>query len=398
MCTFSFFPFLRAQSRGMIKCKKCNQVEFIQKSGIMRGKQRYYCKSCDYHFTIGDENTPQEPKRHHEVTIMDIARQLGISKSTVSRALRGHTDIHEGTRQMILDLAKELDYEPNPLANALLKRRTNIIGMLVPEFRHYFFPTIIMGAQAVLSKAGYNLMIFQSDESYETEVANVKALLRSRVDGLLVSITGKTENFDHFRTVLQKEVPLVFFNRVCPELETPQVIIDDYSGAFQAVEHLIEQGYQRIAHLAGPTILSIARYRLQGYLDAMEKHNLPIEAGLVVYHDLTEESARDCARQLLDLPSPPEAIFAVNDPSALEVLLLAKQRKIKVPQDLGIVGFSNDPVSALIEPALTTVEQPVWEIGEQSAQLLLEQLEQPRLETKVLKTRLIVRDSSKRRG
>lgn len=382
----------------MIKCKKCNQIEFIQKSGIMRGKQRYYCKACDYHFTIGDESTAQEPKRHHEVTIMDIARQLGISKSTVSRALRGHTDIHEGTRQMILDLAKELDYEPNPLANALLKRRTNVIGMLVPEFRHYFFPTIIMGAQAVLSKAGYNLMIFQSDESYETEVANIKALLRSRVDGLLVSITGKTQNFDHFRTVLQKEVPLVFFNRVSPELETPQVIIDDYSGAFQAVEHLIEQGYRRIAHLAGPTILSIARYRLQGYLDAMQKHNLPIEEGLVVHHDLTEDSARECARHLLDLPKPPEAIFAVNDPSALEVLLLAKQRKIKVPQDLGIVGFSNDPVSALIEPSLTTVEQPVWEIGEQSAQLLLEQLEQPSLEKRVLKTRLIVRDSSRRRG
>lgn len=183
-----------------------------------------------------------------------------------------------------------------------------------------------------------------------------------------------------------------------PELETPQVIIDDYSGAFQAVEHLIDQGYRRIAHLAGPTILSIARYRLQGYLDAMQKHNLPIEEGLVVHHDLTEESARECARQLLDLPNPPEAIFAVNDPSALEVFLLAKQRKIKVPQDLGIVGFSNDPVSALIEPALTTVEQPVWEIGEQSAQLLLEQLEQPSLEKRVLKTRLIVRDSSRRRG
>lgn len=364
----------------------------------MRGKQRYYCKSCDFHFTIVAENTLPAPKRHHEVTIMDIAQQLGISKSTVSRALRGHTDIHEGTRQMILDLAKKLDYEPNPLANALLKRRTNIIGMLVPEFRHYFFPTIIMGAQAVLSKAGYNLMIFQSDESYETEVANVKALLRSRVDGLLVSITGKTQNFDHFRTVLQKEVPTVFFNRVCPELETPQVIIDDYSGAFQAVEHLIEQGYRRIAHLAGPSILQIAQLRMKGYVDAIQKHGLPLDESLIVYHDLSEENARLCARHLLDLRRPPEAIFAVNDPSALEVLLLAKQRGIKVPQDLGIVGFSNDPVSAIVEPSLSTVEQPVWEIGAQSAQLLLEQLELPRVEKRVLKTRLIVRASSQRRS
>lgn len=381
---------------GMIKCKKCNQIEFIQKSGIMRGKQRYYCKSCDFHFTINETTAPQENRRPHEVTIMDIAHQLGISKSTVSRALRGHADIHEGTRKMILDLAQELDYQPNPLANALLKRQTNIVGILVPEFRHYFFPTFIMGAQEVLSKAGYNVMICQSDESYETEVANVKALLRSRVDGLLVSITAKTDNFDHFRAVMQKEIPLVFFNRVCPELDTPQVIIDDYSGAFQAVEHLIEQGYRRIAHLAGPVTLQVSRLRLQGYIDALQKHQLPLDQDLIVYHDLTEEHARICARQLLDLTQPPDAIFAVNDPCAIEIMLIAKERGINIPQDLGIVGFSNDPISAIIEPSLTTVEQPVWKIGEESARLLLEQMEHPTVEKRTLATRLIVRKSSQR--
>jgi LacI family transcriptional regulator/LacI family repressor for deo operon, udp, cdd, tsx, nupC, and nupG len=383
----------------MIRCKKCNQVEFIQKSGIMRGKQRYYCKSCDFHFTIAEEFSPAATsKRHHEVTIMDIARQLGVSKSTVSRALRGNADIHEGTRQAILDLAQKLDYQPNPLANALLKRRTNTVGILVPEFQHFFFPTLIMGAQDVLTQAGYNLMIFQSNESYETEVANVKALLRSRVDGIMASITGESQNFDHFRTVLQKEIPLVFFNRVCPELATPQVIIDDYSGAFQAVEHLIEQGYRRIAHLAGPPNLQIARLRRQGYLDALQKYGLLIDEDLIVYHNLIERNARACAQQLLDLPQPPDAIFVVNDPSAIETMLLAKQRGIQIPQELGIVGFSNDPVSSIIEPALTTVEQPVREIGAQSAQLLLAQLQTPNLEQKVLATRLIVRDSSRRKG
>lgn len=362
----------------------------------MRGKQRYYCKSCDFHFTINETTAPQENRRPHEVTIMDIAHQLGISKSTVSRALRGHADIHEGTRKMILDLAQELDYQPNPLANALLKRQTNIVGILVPEFRHYFFPTFIMGAQEVLSKAGYNVMICQSDESYETEVANVKALLRSRVDGLLVSITAKTDNFDHFRAVMQKEIPLVFFNRVCPELDTPQVIIDDYSGAFQAVEHLIEQGYRRIAHLAGPVTLQVSRLRLQGYIDALQKHQLPLDQDLIVYHDLTEEHARICARQLLDLTQPPDAIFAVNDPCAIEIMLIAKERGINIPQDLGIVGFSNDPISAIIEPSLTTVEQPVWKIGEESARLLLEQMEHPTVEKRTLATRLIVRKSSQR--
>jgi LacI family transcriptional regulator, repressor for deo operon, udp, cdd, tsx, nupC, and nupG len=373
-------------------------VEFIQKSGIMRGKQRYYCKSCDFHFTIPEAIADDSVKKYHEVTIMDIAQQLGVSKSTVSRALRGHADIHEGTRKAVLELAQELDYQPNPLANALLKRRTNTVGIMVPEFQHFFFPTLIMGAQEVLTTAGFNLMIFQSNESYETEVANVKALLRSRVDGIMASITGQTQNFDHFRIILQKEVPLVFFNRVCPELTTPQVIIDDYSGAFQAVEHLIEQGYHRIAHLAGPQTLQIARLRKQGYLDALKKYGLPVDEDLIVYHDLIEKNARACAQQLLDLPQPPDAIFVVNDPSAIETMLLAKQRGIKIPEDLGVVGFSNDPVSSIIEPALTTVEQPVKEIGAQSAHLLLNQFQTPNLEQKILATRLIVRTSSMRKG
>lgn len=384
----------------MIKCTKCQQIEFVQKSGIVRGKQRYFCKSCNYHFTLPEPAHPTEGKRHHQVTIMDIANELKISKSTVSRALRGHSDIHEGTRKMILDLAQQLEYQPNPLASALLKSRTNIVGILVPEFRHYFFPTIIMGAQEVLSKAGYNVMICQSDESYETEMANVKALMSSRVDGLLVSVTTQTNNFDHFRAILRKEVPLVFFNRVCPELETPQVIVDDYNGAFQAVEHLIEQGYRRIAHLAGPISLLVSRLRLKGYLDALQKHNLPVENDLIIHYDLTEEKARIYANYLLSLPQPPDAIFAINDPTAIEIMLVAKSRGVKISEELGIVGFSNDPISAIIEPPLTTVEQPVWEMGKQAAHLLLNQINSEVSEWKpipqVLKTRLIVRGSSRK--
>lgn len=295
---------------------------------------------------------------------------------------------------MILDLAQQLEYQPNPLANALLKSRTNIVGILVPEFRHYFFPTVIMGAQEILSKAGYNVMICQSDESYDTEVANVKALMNSRVDGLLVSVTTQTNNVDHFRAVLRKEVPLVFFNRVCPELDTPQVIVDDYAGAFQAVEHLVQQGYRRIAHLAGPVSLLVSRLRMQGYLDALQKHGLPVDNELIIHYDLTEEKARIYANYLLSLPQPPDAIFAINDPTAIEIILVAKSRGIKIPQELGIVGFSNDPISAIIEPPLTTVEQPVWEMGRQAARILLEQMENPRIETYQLPTRLVVRGSS----
>lgn len=358
----------------MIKCPKCYQVESVQKAGIIRGKQRYCCKSCTFHFTLPDLPT-QPPSKRHQVTIVDIAHELGISKSTVSRALRGHTDIHAGTRQMVLDLAQQLEYQPNPLANALLKSRTNTVGIIVPEFRHYFFPATIIGAQEVLSAAGYNVMICQSDESYETEVANVKALMSSRVDGLLVSLTSQTNNFDHFRAVMRREVPLVFFNRVCAELDTPQVVVDDYEGAVAAVAHLIAQGYRRIAHLAGPIGLKVSQLRLQGYQDTLQQHGFPIDEALIIHHDLTPEKARIYTNHLLSLPQPPDAIFAINDPTAIEIMLVARSRGIKIPQELGVVGFSDDPIAAIIEPALTTVSQPVLDIGRQAARLLIEQIE-----------------------
>jgi len=384
----------------MIHCPKCKQTENINKAGVIRGKQRYFCKSCDLHFTIPEVQKEAAKRPHHQVTIIDIANELGISKSTVSRALRGHGDIHEGTRQIVLDLAKQLDYQPNLLANALLKSRTNTIGIIVPEFRHYFFPAVIIGAQEILSKAGYNVMICQSDESYETEVANVKALMSSRVDGLLVSVTAQTNNFDHFRAVLRKEVPLVFFNRVCEELNTSQVVVDDYAGAFAAVEHLIVQGYRRIAHLAGPTTLQISLLRMQGYKDALQKHGLPFDNELLIHFDLTQDKARIYANYLLSLPHPPDAIFVINDPTAIEVMLIAKKRGIKIPQELGIVGFSNDPMSEIIEPNLTTVEQPVGKIGRVAAQLLLNEINSELSEWKkeeiILKTELIERGSSKK--
>jgi DNA-binding LacI/PurR family transcriptional regulator len=382
----------------MTPCPKCHQVEFVQKSGIIRGKQRYFCKPCDYYFTVPLPQVNTEKKRPHQVTIMDIANELGISKSTVSRALRGHTDIHAGTRQLVLDLAQQLEYQPNPLANALLKSRTNTIGIIVPEFRHHFFPAIIIGAQEVFSKAGYNVMICQSEECYETEVANVKALMSSRVDGFLVSVTSQTNNFDHFRAVMRKEVPMVFFNRVCPELETLQVVVDDYHGAFTAVEHLIEQGYKRIAHMAGPSSLQLSKNRKQGYLDALQKHNLPIDNDLIIDFDLTEEKARIYANHLLNLPNPPDAIFVINDPSAIEVMILAKSKGIKIPEELGIVGFSNDPVSTIIEPQLTTINQPIGEMGKLSATLLIKALEEKVVlnERHQLLTDLIVRKSSVR--
>jgi LacI family transcriptional regulator/LacI family repressor for deo operon, udp, cdd, tsx, nupC, and nupG len=383
----------------MVKCPTCQEVGTVTKAGIVRGRQRYFCKLCAAHFAPGPAEGKPKSAPRHQTTIVDLARELGISKSTVSRALRDQPDIHPGTRRAVLELAQNLDYQPNLMAYGLVKSRSNVIGMVVPEFYHYFFPNVIVGAQEVLQRAGYNLMICQSAESYETEVANVKTLMASRVDGLLVSLTAQTNNVEHLRALARRGVPLVFFNRICPDLDTPRVVVDDYEGAFGAVEHLIAQGYRRIAHLAGPPALLVSRLRQQGYLDALAAHGLQPDPDLVISYDLTVEKARIYAQHLLNLPQPPDAIFAINDPTAIEIMLVAKSRGVRIPDDLAVVGFSNDPMSAIIEPGLTTVAQPLPEMGRTAARLLLEQLSAgddfvPR--TEVLKTELIVRGSSVR--
>ena len=335
----------------------------------------------------------------HQPTIIDIARQLGISKSTVSRALTAHPHVNAKTRQQVLELAEKLDYQRNQLAISLLTNQTRTIGIMVPEFISYFFPKVIIGAQEELAKAGYNVIICHSNESYEIEVTNTKSLFASRVDGLIVSHTKETRNFDHFRTFTRKGIPVVFFNRVCEDMDVSKVTVDDYTGAFQAVEHLIQTGRRRIAHLSGPDTLPNSRNRRNGYLDALRHYNVPIDPALIIAYDLTLEKANIYVNHLLNLPDPPDALFAINDPTAIEALKVVKNRGLRVPDDLAVVGFSDDPISALIEPGLTTVSQPVSELGQQAAQLLLAQLRagagvvlEP--QTVMLPTKLVVRGST----
>jgi DNA-binding LacI/PurR family transcriptional regulator len=379
----------------MVKCPHCQQVDAINRAGLVRGRQRYFCKNCQTHFSLPPTDSPARTSGPHQVTIVDIAGQMGISKSTVSRALRGQADIHPGTRQAVLEMATQLDYQPNGLAHSLARSRTNTVGVLVPEFVTSFFPKVIISAQAVLAEAGYRVVICQSNETYATEVANSQTLLANRVDGLLVSHTKETRNFDHFRVFQRKGIPVVFFNRVCEDMNVPTVTVDDYRGAFLAVEHLIQTGRRRIAHLAGPDSLPNSRNRLNGYRDALLHYGLPVEADLVIAYDLTLEKANIYANHLLNLPQPPDALFAMNDPTAIEVLKVCRSRGINVPGELAVVGFSNDSVSELIEPALTTVVQPMTDIGREAARLLLGLLQgHEAIEQVVLPTQLVVRRSS----
>lgn len=376
-------------------------VHAISKSGKLRGKQRYYCKDCNIYFTISDpgkddSNTLNNKK--HIATIADIAKALNISKSTVSRALHEHSDINEQTRQAVLQTARDLDYQPNLLAKSLVQNKTNTIGIIVPEFLTYFFPTVIIGAQQIASAAGYNVIICQSQESYATELSNANVLIANRVDGVLISMTRETKNFDHYKRFERHGIPVVFFNRVCDEMNVPKVLVNDYQGAFKATEHLIKNGYRRIAHIGGPANLRLSHNRLNGYKDALKKYKLPILDELITGCDLSKRAAIKCAKHLLTLETPPDAVFCVNDPVAIQLMLVAKSIGINIPDKLGVVGFSNDPIAAIIEPALTTVEQPVAEMGKRAMQLLIDILQEKTNKSVTdylsLNTKLILRKSS----
>ena len=240
--------------------------------------------------------------KNHQVTILDIARILGISKSTVSRAITGHPRVKPETRKAVLELAEELDYQPNMMAINLVSNKSFTMGIIVPEFVTSFFPQVVVGAQEEAAKAGYTVLISPSNEDYLTEVTNTKVMMANRVDGILVSLTKETKNFDHLKIFQRKGIPIVFYNRVCNEMAVPKVVIDDYDAAYHAVEHLIKTGRKRIAHLAGPEGLPISQKRLNGYKDALAKNGIPINPELIISYDLTLTKVAIYVKHFMSLP------------------------------------------------------------------------------------------------
>lgn len=336
--------------------------------------------------------------KKHQVTILDIAKELKISKSTVSRALTNDPNIRAETKARVLELAEKWDYQRNMLALSLSKSKTNTIGIIVPDFKSSFFPNVILGAQQIAERAGYNTLICQSNEHYDIEVKNSRLMLANQVDGLLISICRETRNFDHLEVFQRKGIPLVLFNRVTDEIKCPKVMVDDYEGAYRAVEHLIKKGRKRIAHLGGPSSLKLSEKRLNGYKAALRKYKIPEDEELILSYNLDIDKVHIYVNHLLSLDNPPDAIFTVNDPTAIEVIRIIKKKKFRVPKDISVVGFSDDAVSSLIDPPLTTVSQPVFEMGQIAAELLIDFLKkdisQWKPVVKVLDTKLIVRSSS----
>jgi LacI family transcriptional regulator len=340
--------------------------------------------------------------RYNQVTIKDIARELGISPSTVSRALKDHPDISQETKRLVNELAEKLNYQPNIVALSLRQSKTNTIGVIIPEIVHFFFSTVISGIEDVAYSAGYNVILAQSNESQAREITDTKALYNSRVDGLLMSVSRETTNFDHIESLLAKGVPIVFFDRAYETDQTSKIIVDDFTGAKDATLHLIEQGCKRVAHIEGPPNLEISRQRLEGYKAALKEHNIPFVKELVaICPSGTIEEGQAATEKLLNLKNRPDGIFATNDPAAMGAMQAIKQKKLRIPEDVALVGFSNWFFSSLMDPPLSSVDQPGFEMGQEAAKLLIRQIEKQNRdeadivhETKVLKTRLIIRESS----
>ncbi len=336
-----------------------------------------------------------------QVTIVDIARELHISPSTVSRALKGDLRISDATRRMVSELAAKRNYLPNSVALSLVKSRTNTIGVIIPEIAHHFFSAAISGIEDIAYASGYHVMICQSNESHEREVANTQALISSRVDGLIVSVSSGSQQFGHFERLHEKGIPLVFFDRICENMATSRVIVDDYEGAYMAVEHLLAVGCRRIAHLAGPPSLLITHNRLKGYLDALRHNNQPIDPQLIVNCDTTLKNGLAGAKQLLEQTNGEvDGIFAAIDMVAIGAMMAIKEKGLRIPDDIAVLGFANNQYAPLFEPSLTSIEQPAFEMGQTATRLFLRQVadtEAPPV-TKVLKTQLVIRNSSKRQA
>src|SRR4051812_43719285 len=267
--------------------------------------------------------------RKATVTIKDIARTLGLSKSTVSRALSDHASVNGDTRKKILELAQRLHYQPNPIALNFKQKRTKTIGVIIPETVNKFFARAIGGIQRVANKAGYNVITCESDESYEAEKSNLQSLVNSRVDGMLISVSGETNKRDHFDILFQKGIPVVFFDRIREELNTSQVVTDNYDIAFAGTEHLILQGCKRIAILAGPEKLYNSRNRLKGYLSALKKYDLPARDSYIFHSQFRAGDFEAHARAILNLRDRPDAIFAINDYAALEMIHFFKKHGLR---------------------------------------------------------------------
>lgn len=343
--------------------------------------------------------------KKRQTRLADLALELGLSIATVSRALKNYPDISQGTKQKVLELAHSWNYHPNGMAAGLRNNESKLIGVIVPEISNQFFSLVIKGIMEVAYDEGYRVLLCQSDESYEKEVANVNALLTGNVDGVLVSIAHGTQVFDHFREFKQAELPLVFFDKITDEIPAcSKVIVDDYAGAYGAVCHLIDQGFDKIAHIKGPLLSYTARNRFAGYRDALLAHNIPVESQLILDAvSMTVEEGILLGKLVAQHKKRVNAVFAVTDLMAIGLQHGLKQAGIRIPDDIAVMGFNDWFLNELMDPPISSVQQPGYEMGKIATEILIEEINAIRDEkpfayqTITLPTQLIPRTSTLRR-
>lgn len=343
-----------------------------------------------------------------KTTISDIAKELNVTPSTVSRALANHPKISDSTKEAVWDMVKKLNYQPNNIASALRKGKSNVIGVIVPTSDRQFFASFIRGIEEIVRDEGYNLMICQSDDQFYKEKTGIDTLLNIRVDGIIASVAKQTTDFSHYKKIKRQGVPLVLYDRVIESLGVNLVVSDDYNGAYNAVTHLIEQGCKRIAHFAGKQHIQIYQDRLKGYLQALKDHNLPADDEIIIESDLIQdtnsilETGREMSKKLLQISYPPDGIFSSSDFAAMGAIQVLKKKNIKIPGNIALVGYSNDFSTAVIEPSLSSLDQHTIEMGNIAAKHFLKQIntkpEEFTPQKTLLKPKLIIRESSNRNG
>jgi len=336
--------------------------------------------------------------RSSQVTIKDIARELGISPSTVSRALKDHPDISPETKKAVNELASRVNYQPNAVALSLKHSKRYTLGIIIPETVHYFFSTVISGIEGVAYDAGYNVMICQSNERYDRELSNAQMLFSNRVDGLLVSLAKDTKNFNHLKLFHDNGIPVVFFDRATDAFPCDKVIIDDYKAAFDATSFLFERGHKNLIHLAAPESLQIGALRRNGFIDAHRNAGILFDKTKIIDADNFEMAVEKINAHFQE-ENPTDGIFAVNDLTAMGAMQTLKKKGIDIPGTVGIVGFSNGQYSSITDPPLTTIDQNGSTMGKVAAELLLRRIDSMEEdfipETHIIDTELIVRSSTR---
>ncbi|SFC90533.1 transcriptional regulator, LacI family [Algibacter lectus] len=335
-----------------------------------------------------------------KTTIKDIANVLNISAAAVSKALHDDSRISDKTKKAVKQVAKNLNYQPNHLASALRSGKSNLVGVIVPRTNSNFFSSVIQNMEEVLNKAGYNIIITQSNESYKKECANIDTLLFTQVDGIIASMANETVDLSYYEKVKSKGIPLILFDRGENDLNVDYIGINDYNSSHMIVEHLVKQGCKRIAHIGGFKRTRIFNNRIRGYVDALEKYNLPQDPELLIESSLTTEEGREKMIELLALKNRPDAVYVAGDYAALGAFQVLNEQNIRMPEDIALVGFGNEAFTAMVSPTITSIEQHSSEIGQQAAKTFLKHVKNESftqtLNKIILNAELIIRDSSKK--